>query len=216
MRLLPHDQYQRTLFALLLAFFSLSCINPPYLQFLLLQHIPTILVMALLVYISNHFEISRASFTAIIIFLGLHVLGARYLYSYVPYDDWAEKLFGMNITETFGFDRNHYDRFVHFSYGLLVVIPIQEFERRYLRLSARLAGLLAIECILATSAAYEICEWLVAVVFAPDWADSFLGQQGDPFDAQKDMALATGGSILSILLSTVLHHFQMKSSKNDC
>lgn len=198
MRLFPRDRYQQALLLLFLAFFAASCIKPPYLQFLLMQHVPTILAALLLGYLSNRFSISRLSFTSIILFLALHTLGARYLYSYVPYDEWSEKLLGINITETFGFRRNHYDRLVHFSYGLLLAVPIQEFERRHLRLSLALSSVLAIECILATSAGYEVIEWLVAVVFTPEWADQFLGQQGDMFDGQKDTALATAGAILSI------------------
>lgn len=211
MNLLPCDPFQRTLFAALLIFCAVSCIDPPYLQFMLMQHVPTVLVLAALVWASNRFEISRLSFSAIVLFLGLHTVGARYLYSYVPYDAWAESLLGINITEHFGFERNHYDRFVHFSYGLLLAVPIQEFERRYLGMSSGLAPVLAIECILATSAAYEIGEWLVAVIFAPTWAESFLGQQGDPFDAQKDMALATAGAICSIGLLMLLQR-----KKADC
>ena len=203
LKLVPHDRCQRALFLLFLAFFAGSCVKPPYLQFLLMQHVPTVLAALLLGYLSNRFPISRLSFTAIILFLMLHTLGARYLYSYVPYDAWAEKLLGINITETFGFQRNHYDRLVHFSYGLLMAVPIQEFERRHLRLSIALSSVLAIECILATSAAYEIVEWLVAVIFTPEWADSFLGQQGDIFDGQKDTALATAGAMLSISLLAV-------------
>jgi putative membrane protein len=197
-KLFPRDRCQRALFLLFLAFFAGSCVKPPYLQFLLLQHVPTILAALLLGYLSHRFPISRLSFTAIVLFLMLHTLGARYLYSYVPYDAWSERLFGINITETFGFRRNHYDRLVHFSYGLLMAVPIQEFERRHLRLSVALSSVLAIECILATSAGYEIIEWLVAVIFTPAWADSFLGQQGDIFDGQKDTALATVGAIVAI------------------
>ena len=74
---------------------------------------------------------------------------------------------------------------------------------RYFGLSAKLSDVLAVECILATSAAYELGEWLVAVFFAPEWAEAFLGQQGDIFDAQKDMALATVGAMLSIGLLKV-------------
>lgn len=202
--LLPRDRFQKVLFMLLLIFFALSCINPPYLQFLLMQHVPTVLVMAVLVSVSNRFVISRLSFASIILFLSLHTLGARYLYSYVPYDTWSENVLGINITELFGFERNHYDRLVHFSYGLLLAVPIQEFERRYLKLSAGLSAVLAIECILATSAAYELAEWWVALVFAPTWAEAFLGQQGDPFDTHKDMALATAGAMLSIGLISFL------------
>jgi putative membrane protein len=198
MKVLPRDRWQQALFLLFLAFFAASCVRPPYLQFLLMQHVPTVLAALLLAYVSNRFSISRFSFASIIIFLALHTLGARYLYSYTPYDEWSERLFGITITETFGFRRNHYDRLVHFSYGLLAAIPIQEFERRHLGLSQAASSVLAVECILATSAGYELIEWLVAVFFTPTWADQFLGQQGDIFDGQKDTALATLGAVLSI------------------
>jgi putative membrane protein len=197
-KFLPRDRFHQSLFLLFLAFFAASCIAPPYREFLLMQHAPTILAAFLLAHLSSRFDISRVSFFSIILFLCLHTLGARYLYSYVPYDAWSEQLIGINITETFGFQRNHYDRVVHFSYGLLLAIPIQEFERRHLGLSIPLSSVLAIECILATSAGYELIEWLVAIIFTPEWADQFLGHQGDVFDAHKDMALATSGAVLSI------------------
>lgn len=197
MNLLPTDRYQRTLFLLFLAFFVASCINPPYLQFMLMQHSATLLAVALLVWLSPRIHFTRLGFAFIILFLALHTLGARYLYTYTPYDTWAEFLLGINLSETFSFERNHYDRFVHFCYGLLLVIPILECQRRYLKLTTLVAALLAVECILATSAAYELIEWFVALIFAPTWAESFLGLQGDPFDAQKDMALATAGAILA-------------------
>ena len=198
--ILPRDSYQRALFLFFLLFFAGSCVAPPYLQYLLMQHVPTVLAAFLLAYLSNRFVISRLSFSSIILFLCLHTLGARYLYSYVPYDVWSEKLLGVNLSETFGFQRNHYDRLVHFSYGLLLAVPVQEFERRYLRLSTAISSVLAIEFIIATSASYELIEWLVAVVFTPEWAEQFLGQQGDIFDAQKDTALATAGAVVSIIV----------------
>lgn len=167
-------------------------------QFLLMQHVPTVFVLGVLVWFCNCYVVSRFSFASVILFLGLHTLGARYLYSYVPYDEWSEMLLGTSISDFFGFERNHYDRLVHFSYGLLLAIPIQEFEQRYFKLPAKLAGVLAVECILATSAVYEILEWLIAAIFAADWADSFLGQQGDIFDAHKDMALAATGAVIAV------------------
>ena len=216
MSLLPHDRYQRVVFLLFLVFFVGSCIEPPYLQFLLMQHVPTVLATLILAYLSNRFVISRLSFSSIIVFLCLHTLGARYLYSYVPYDVWSDNLLGINISESFGFQRNHYDRLVHFSYGLLLAVPIQEFERRHLRLSVALSSLLAIECIIATSAGYELIEWLIAIVFTPEWADQFLGLQGDIFDAQKDMALATAGAVLSISILAFMGRWRTKrTTKKD-
>jgi putative membrane protein len=205
MAILPRDRWQQGMFLLFLAFFAASCVEPPYLQFLLMQHVPTVLAALLLASLSNRYTISRLSFASIILFLTLHTLGARYLYSYTPYDEWSQKLFGINFSETFAFRRNHYDRLVHFSYGLLMAIPIQEFERRHLGLSFAVSSVLAIECILATSAGYELIEWLVAEIFTPTWAESFLGQQGDMFDGQKDTALATAGAILSIGFAAVVN-----------
>jgi len=207
-KLLPHDRFQKVLFLLFLVFFAASCIAPPYVKFLMMQHVPTVLGAFLLAHLSNRFVISRLSFSAIILFLTLHTLGARYLYSYVPYDAWSEYVLGVNLSQAFGFQRNHYDRLVHFSFGLLLAVPIQEIERRYLRLSVAVSSVLAIECILATSAGYELIEWFVAIVFTPDWAEQFLGQQGDMFDAQKDMALATLGAVVSISILAAMNRWR--------
>ena len=59
----------------------------------------------------------------------------------------------------------------------------------------------AFSVILAASALYEVFEWLVAIVMAPDWAESYNGQQGDPWDAQRDMALAALGAMLGLGLA---------------
>lgn len=171
--LVPRDRFQQGLFGVFLLVLAGSCIAPPYPDYLLMQHAPTFLGALLLPIVTNRFAISRFSFSAIIIFLCLHTIGARYLYSYTPYDAWSEQLLGINISDSFGFERNHYDRLVHFSYGLLIAIPIQEFERRHLHLSFALSSVLAVEGILATSAAYELIEWLVAIVFTPDGPTSF-------------------------------------------
>ncbi|HVJ66933.1 MAG TPA: DUF2238 domain-containing protein [Caulifigura sp.] len=198
MSFLPRDPFQRRLFAGFLLFLAVSCLNPPYLDFMLMQHVPTIASLVFLVYVVNRLVVSRLSFTLTIVFLVLHTIGARYLYSNTPYDDWAYRLTGHTVSSVLGLTRNHYDRVVHFSFGLLMAVPIQELERRYLKLSQRMSCILAIEFVIAMSAIYELIEWLVAMTFAPDWSESFLGQQGDPFDGQKDMALATLGSLLSI------------------
>jgi putative membrane protein len=198
-RFLPLDRYQRALCGFFLCFLAASCLAPPYPDYLLMQHVPTVLAALALGYTAHRFPVSRGSFTSIVAFLCLHTVGARYLYSYVPYDAWTRAVFGFEVNATMGWERNHYDRLVHFCYGLLISVPVQQFERRHFGLSPALAGVLAVECILATSGAYEIVEWLVAAVFTPDWAEAFLGQQGDHFDAQKDMALATAGAIIAIL-----------------
>jgi putative membrane protein len=53
---------------------------------------------------------------------------------------------------------------------------------------------------LAVSAGYELLEWQYAEIFGGEQAESFLGSQGDVWDAQKDMLMALLGAVFSLLL----------------
>ncbi len=197
--LLPDDAWNRIALAIFLALWAISCVRVPYPKYFWLQHVPTVAVVLVLAIVQNRLQISRLSYTLILVFMLLHVLGARYLYSYVPYDDWSEQLIGYRITDRFGFTRNHYDRLVHLLFGLLLVVPAWRFSQRFVGTTACWGAVFAFSTIMAASAVYEVFEWLVAVIMAPDWAESYNGQQGDMWDAQRDMALAGLGAILGIV-----------------
>jgi len=192
-----HNRYQALLLLVFFLFLIVSCADAPYPKDLILQHIPTVAVVGSLLTTGQWLALSNRSFTLFLAFMMLHVLGARYLYSYVPYDAWTTWMFGTSISDWFSFERNHYDRFVHFCYGLLMTSPIREVMVRRLNVRSSWSYYLAVESIVVTSVLYELGEWVVAMTFAPDWADRYLGQQGDLWDAHKDMALAMAGSILS-------------------
>ena len=105
---------------------------------------------------------------------------------------------GTTINGTFGWTRNHFDRLVHFAFGALLVAPVAGWLRPVMpALRPRLfaAGTL----LLAASAAYELFEWLLTLVMASESAEAYNGQQGDIWDAQKDMALALVGSMVTAL-----------------
>ena len=70
---------------------------------------------------------------------------------------------------------------------------------RYGGLSRRWALFTAISAVAAASAVYEVFEWLLAVVAAPEYAEHYNGQQGDLWDGQKDMALAIAGSLIAAM-----------------
>ena len=55
----------------------------------------------------------------------------------------------------------------------------------------------ALTTAMAFSALYEILEWLWVAIFYPNEGPEWLGMQGDPFDAQADMLMATLGGLLS-------------------
>jgi putative membrane protein len=46
------------------------------------------------------------------------------------------------------------------------------------------------------SVLYELIEWAAASFFGGDLGVAYLGAQGDTWDAQKDMALASLGAVL--------------------
>ena len=194
---------QRWMLGLLLAALLLAQIDQPYPEVALLQHIPTLLLLVASPWFLRRWPLSTASLACIALFMALHTLGGRYAYSNVPYDDWAHALTGSSLSDVCGWTRNHYDRLVHFAFGALSVVPVSEIARRWGGLGGRGAALTVIAWVLALSCLYEIFEWLLTIVAAGETADRYNGQQGDIWDAQKDMALAALGAILVMVVRAV-------------
>lgn len=188
---------QTTILIALAIILLLTCIDPPYPGQMLLQHIPTVAVLIAAPFLLRRRPLGTASVLCLALFLLFHIIGARYIYSFVPYDALTETLFGFSITETFGFERNHYDRLVHFLFGALWIAPVREIAIRYGNLSPRAAMIAALGFVLSISALYEIFEWCLTFAVAPEDAEAYNGQQGDLWDAQKDMALAAGGAVVA-------------------
>jgi putative membrane protein len=204
LHVLPVDAWKRNCLLAFVLAWALSCVAVPYPEYFLLQHVPTVAALIGLVWAELRFTISRGSYLCILAFLSLHLLGARYLYTYVPYDDWTQRLLGFHVSQSLSLTRNHYDRLVHFGFGVLLLPPLDRFCRRIVGLDNRWTSVFAVSLIVSASACYEIFEWIVAVIMAPDWADSYNGQQGDPWDAQADMLLALIGAILSAAVLVVV------------
>ena len=183
--------------ALLLA---IAQIGQPYPAVAPLHHIPTLLLILAAPSLLRRWPMSNAAVLCVTLFFALHTIGGRYTYSNVPYDALAQSLFGTSVSEALGLERNHYDRVVHFAYGQLAILPLFEALRRHLALSRRLALLVAFESVIVASALYELFEWFVTFALAGPLADDYNGQQGDVWDAQKDMALAALGAALGTLL----------------
>ena len=104
---------QRWMIALLLVAVALANIAQPYPDLAPLQHGPTVLLLLAAPWLLRRWPLSDRAVMCIALFLFLHTLGARYIYSYVPYDDWARMLVGRDISTVFGLHRNGYDRLVH-------------------------------------------------------------------------------------------------------
>jgi putative membrane protein len=146
----------------------------------------------------RRFPFSRVSYTLIFLFLCLHDVGAHYTYSQVPYDEWTQALFGMSLNEAMGWERNHFDRLVHLSYGLLLAYPIREVFLRIANVRGFWGYFLPLDVTMSTSMIFELFEWGAAVLLGGDLGMAYLGTQGDIWDAHKDMALASLGALIAM------------------
>ena len=131
---------KRWLLGLFVVLWIVSCIRPPYPDELVLQHIPTVLAVLLLVAVDAVQPLSRASYVAVLAFLCLHLLGARHLYTNVPYHEWFGILPGHGAGAFAEGQRNHYDRLVHFLYGLLLAGVAREFLQKATSMSDALVA----------------------------------------------------------------------------
>lgn len=118
---------------------------------------------------------------------------------------WIESLTGRSLNEALGWQRNHYDRFVHFSYGLLLAYPIREFFLRVADARGFWGYFLPLNLTLSTSFLYELLEWAVATVFGGELGMAYLGTQGDVWDAHKDMALAALGALVAMTVTASIN-----------
>lgn len=170
-----------------------------------LENALALIAVLLLVLTHKRFPLSKVSYTMIFAFLMLHELGAHYTYSEVPYDAWFERVAGRGLNEMLGFERNHYDRLVHFAYGLLIAYPIRELFVRVADARGFWGYFLPLDVVMSTSLVYELVEWGAAAAFGGDLGQAYLGTQGDEWDAHKDMLLATIGAAITLVVAALVH-----------
>ncbi len=190
---------------LFLAYWTVLAIEPRDRADWLLENLLAIIFAAVLVASFKRLPLSRISYSLIFLFLCLHTLGAHYTYAEVPYDDWVRVLAGGSLNEAMGWERNHFDRLVHFSYGLLLAYPIRELFLLVVDARGFWGYFLPLDVTMSTSMIFELFEWAVAERVGGDLGMAYLGTQGDVWDAHKDMALASLGAALAMTLAMAVN-----------
>ena len=170
-----------------------AAINPLFPRDWLLENLLVFIYCALLLFTYRRFQFSNFSYGLFVVFLSLHLLGAHYTYAETPFGFWLQ--------DWFDFERNHYDRIVHFSFGLLLAFPMREILLRQSGVSRAWSYFISVNCILAFSAVYEVIEMMAAMIVSPELGTAYLGTQGDEWDAQKDAALAFAGAIVAMTVT---------------
>ena len=172
-----------------------------------LENVLVVLLVGGLVLTYRRFRFSRISYTCLFLFLVVHEIGSHYTYSEVPYEEFFAGLFGTGPDAWFGWERNHFDRAVHLLYGLLIAYPIREVTLRIVDARGVWGYVLPLMFTMATSMIYELIEWGAALTFGGELGAAYLGTQGDVWDAHIDMALASLGAALTMLLVLAMNVF---------
>jgi putative membrane protein len=180
----------------------ITAINPSYRTDWILENILVAAFLPILFFTYRCFTLSNLSYLLITLFMMLHAVGAHYTYAEVPFGFW--------LKDEFHLSRNHFDRIVHFSFGLLMAYPIREVFLRVVNVRGFWAYYFPLDVTLSFSALYEIIEMLVAKIVSPQAGDAYLGTQGDPFDSDMDMTSAFAGAIICMLLTAVFRRMLHK------
>jgi putative membrane protein len=180
-------------------------IHPLNRQDWLLENVLVVLAAPVVLASYRHRLFSRLSWILIFLFMSLHQVGAHYTYSQVPYDQWWQTLTGTSFNELFGWQRNHFDRLAHFLYGLLLAYPVREIFLRLANVRGFWGYFLPLDLTMSSSLMYELVEWLAAESLGGDLGQAYLGTQGDIWDAHKDMALASLGAIITMLVTAAIN-----------
>ena len=154
------------------------------------------IVIALIILYTKGVRFSNVAYLLMTIYLCCHTVGGYYTFARVPFD-W--------VTETFNFERNHFDRMCHFMVGFFAYPALEYYESRNIIKGRGVAIFLMIMAIFGVAAVFELIEWIYAEIAAPEAGNSFLGSQGDIWDAQKDMLSDGLGAIFSSILYSIIN-----------
>ncbi len=176
-----------------------SAINPQSRIDWFLEALPVLIAAPVIILIARHFKLSDISYTLITIYMVLPLISSHYSVVGVSFGQWIGSL--LHTT------RNMYDRVTHFAFGVLWFYPIREMFITKTGNRNHYNHLVPLSLILSLGALYEIFEWVAAVHVSPSASSTFLGIQGDIFDAPKDMAVAFLGALIAMGVVFLFEHF---------
>jgi putative membrane protein len=158
----------------------------------LMEVAPALIAVPLLAATHRRFPLTPLLYVLVAVHAAILCVGGKYTYAEVPAGFWVKDLLGLA--------RNPYDRLGHLFQGFVPALLARELLLRTSPLRPGRWLFSLVTCVaLAISAAYELVEWLAAVLLGQG-ADAFLGTQGDVWDTQWDMFMALCGALLAQLL----------------
>jgi len=166
----------------------IMAIDPKYPADWLIENVLVFIFFPFIIWMDKKHQFTLLTMIFLLVFASLHSLGSHYTY--------AEMEHFNAVTQFFGFERNHFDRLVHFLFGLLLFrVFFEMIMTHFYTLKATL--FFTVTLVLSISSLYELLEWAAVLVVEPELGMAFLGIQGDIWDAHKDTALAFLGALIN-------------------
>jgi len=177
--------------------FIWSLIKPKSYLIWCLEAFPLVIGVIIVIWLFKRFQFTDFLYVLILIQFIMMLIGAHYTYSEEPFFNW--------IKATWGLNRNYYDRLGHLVQGLFPAFIIREILiREYKFRRGFMLTIIVILSCLGISAAYELIEWVIAIVGGKA-TEPFLGLQGDDWDTQWDMFCALAGSVITTTMFNKFH-----------
>lgn len=197
--LIPFKQnrFLQIIIAVFAVFWIIMAIKPSDWKIWAVENALLIASVIVLAIVYRKFPQSNLSYLLIAFFLAMHAYASHYTYQNTPVDEWLKQVFQIN--------RGFYDRIVHFAFGLLLSFPVREAVQYFLKLRGKWPSyIVTFSFITAASGLFELLEMWAAYLFNREMAAQYIGLEGDPFDAQKDMTMSLFGALLAIAIFLVL------------
>jgi putative membrane protein len=199
-----NNKWLFSLFIIFFLEFIFLAISPISREDWLLENALVFVFFIFVLFNYKKFKFSKMSWSFIFVFLFIHEIGAHYTYSEVPYESFLNSILGFNFNDYMGWLRNHFDRLAHFTYGLLIILPLQEICSQVSRSVSGWTYFVALNIVMSTSLLFELFEWGAAWLFGGELGIAYLGTQGDVWDAQQDMLLSIVGALLTLLIRLIV------------
>jgi putative membrane protein len=157
-----------------------------------LEIFPVLIVSPILLATHKNFPLPRYIYLWIFFHGLVLMIGGHYTYAEVPIGFWVSDLLHLS--------RNHFDRLGHLLQGFVPALVVREvlIQKKVVNKKTWIFFITVSFC-MAFSMVYEFIEWWSALILGQG-ADAFLGSQGDVWDTQWDMFLATIGAIAAQLI----------------
>ncbi len=168
----------------------------------ILEVIPAVIALIILLATYQKFAFSNFIYVMICFHAMILMVGGHTSYAEMPLFNW--------IRDTFGLERNYYDRLGHFAQGFVPALIANEIVIRKKIINGKLwRHFFIILAVLGLSAFYEFFEWWVAIGTGES-AAAFLGTQGDVWDTQWDMFMCLVGSFAALVFFSRFHEKQLE------